>query len=444
MTDRGGYASSAAEAISRKLRATANRLEPFRATAKSDNGFQVELRRLNTIANDEELYARLAGFAIPVDADVAVLEWGGSLFVLGWVPGSAPTVYTLSGPLRIGTAGATIRSGSGTPEGAVTGNVGDVYLRTNGAAGTILYEKATGAGTNTGWVANASTGSTTLTVEEGDSVVDATVGVIDFNTTAFNVTESPEDEANIGMNFGTGAGQPAEGNHNHDADYADIAHTHGSSQLSAPPATALKSVQVNPGATTATTMGMPAALLNATVANADDSEGPWISHTTGSVSGNATSVRSDLLPTAVRRDWQPDIEFMVKLGATISSYRFWAGLFDAVPNSASDPTLNGAAFRYATDVDGTAFWRCWSNDNSGGGSVTTTSVAVAANGTYRLRIKCNASDIEFYIDDVLVATHSSNLPVATTMLGYNISLATLTGSSRAFSWSRIMLTHGPF
>lgn len=49
--------------------------------------------------------------------------------------------------------GATIRSGTGTPEAAVTGSVGDLFLRTDGGAGTTLYVKESGAGTNTGWVA---------------------------------------------------------------------------------------------------------------------------------------------------------------------------------------------------------------------------------------------------------------------------------------------------
>ena len=41
--------------------------------------------------------------------------------------------------------------GTGAPEGAVVGSVGDIYLRTDGAAGTTLYIKQSGAATNTGW-----------------------------------------------------------------------------------------------------------------------------------------------------------------------------------------------------------------------------------------------------------------------------------------------------
>jgi hypothetical protein len=44
------------------------------------------------------------------------------------------------------------RTGTGTPEGAVTAPVGSLFTRTDGGAGTTLYVKETGAG-NTGWVA---------------------------------------------------------------------------------------------------------------------------------------------------------------------------------------------------------------------------------------------------------------------------------------------------
>lgn len=41
-------------------------------------------------------------------------------------------------------------SGTGSPESNVTGNVGDLYSRTDGGAGTSLYVKESGTGT-TGW-----------------------------------------------------------------------------------------------------------------------------------------------------------------------------------------------------------------------------------------------------------------------------------------------------
>ena len=45
-------------------------------------------------------------------------------------------------------------AGSGSPEGVVPANMGDLYSNTAGGSGTALYVKATGAsGTSTGWTA---------------------------------------------------------------------------------------------------------------------------------------------------------------------------------------------------------------------------------------------------------------------------------------------------
>jgi len=67
-------------------------------------------------------------------------------------------IYTME-DIRFGrgTSGGTdvifIKFGSGTPEGAITANVGSLYLRTNGGANTTLYVKESGNGANTGWIA---------------------------------------------------------------------------------------------------------------------------------------------------------------------------------------------------------------------------------------------------------------------------------------------------
>jgi hypothetical protein len=54
--------------------------------------------------------------------------------------------------IKLGFINATISSGEGAPNGVRTGNPGDMYLRIDGGAGTSLYVKETGIGTNTGWV----------------------------------------------------------------------------------------------------------------------------------------------------------------------------------------------------------------------------------------------------------------------------------------------------
>ena len=56
------------------------------------------------------------------------------------------TIYEAIAPLKIST-------GTGSPEGVVTGNIGDLYLNMSGGAATTLYVKTSNSGANTGWTA---------------------------------------------------------------------------------------------------------------------------------------------------------------------------------------------------------------------------------------------------------------------------------------------------
>jgi hypothetical protein len=47
--------------------------------------------------------------------------------------------------------GVDFYSGFNTPEGNVVANVGSIFMRSNGGAGTSMYVKESGTG-NTGWV----------------------------------------------------------------------------------------------------------------------------------------------------------------------------------------------------------------------------------------------------------------------------------------------------
>lgn len=61
---------------------------------------------------------------------------------------------SVTGTLTVsGNATASnFKRGAGSPEGSVSGSVGDIYLRTDGGAGTTMYVKESGTG-NTGWAA---------------------------------------------------------------------------------------------------------------------------------------------------------------------------------------------------------------------------------------------------------------------------------------------------
>jgi hypothetical protein len=59
-------------------------------------------------------------------------------------------------PLEVGDV--KIRSGPLTPEGRLVGNIGDVFLRTDGPGGAVLYNKVSGLNTVTGWTASHDSG----------------------------------------------------------------------------------------------------------------------------------------------------------------------------------------------------------------------------------------------------------------------------------------------
>lgn len=75
---------------------------------------------------------------------------------VGLAADSVAAVNLDSGGIKLNNAGgtlsATISAGSGSPEGVITANPGSLYLNLSGGAGTTLYVKQSGTGTNTGWV----------------------------------------------------------------------------------------------------------------------------------------------------------------------------------------------------------------------------------------------------------------------------------------------------
>lgn len=86
---------------------------------------------------------------------------------------------------RLSFGSIDILSGNDSPEGAVAGNVGSVYLRANGLPGATMYVKETGSGT-TGW-RQFSTSDQPVTYKTSDyALTDADRGVTFTNSGATN------------------------------------------------------------------------------------------------------------------------------------------------------------------------------------------------------------------------------------------------------------------
>lgn len=75
-----------------------------------------------------------------------------------------------------------------------------------------------------------------------------------------------------------------------------------------------------------------------------------------------------------------------------------------------------AMFRYVTGL-GHSNWMCFSQ-NASASEETDSGIAVVANTEVRLEVRVNASYHKFYINDSLVATHTTRLMSSTADLGY--------------------------
>lgn len=197
----------------------------------------------------------------------------------------------------------------------------------------------------------------------------------------------------------------------------------------------------NAGATTLATIGFAAASTKTgTVTTADDANGIFHKLRTTSVLNNSAGWLSAF--TLTKTDWLPEFNAYVQLDTGgIASNRYWVGLFSASPVASGVPNIHALAFRYDTGVDGTAFWRTVSIAGTGASAnVTTTTVAVAINTAYKLRIVVvSTSKVMFYINNVLVAVHTTTLPTSSTLLGYGCQVTTLTAGPHNIRVSRISI-----
>jgi hypothetical protein len=160
----------------------------------------------------------------------------------------------------------------------------------------------------------------------------------------------------------------------------------------------------------------------------------FINVATSGVLGNVAS----LLPSGF--GWQSRNALGIwvcrfKTGADITNIRLWLGLFSGNPSGAADPALHIAGFRYDTGVDGTAFLRTVTKDGTTINAAAST-LAMAADTKYLLRIELDASEVRFYSSGTLLATHTANLPTASQTMAPCVTLTNLAASSRSFRYGR--------
>jgi hypothetical protein len=149
--------------------------------------------------------------------------------------------------------------------------------------------------------------------------------------------------------------------------------------------------------------------------------------------------------TIVQTQNKPVFTMVVKTGANaadVQNCRIWCGLFTGEPMGSDTPAQHIAAFRYSTAVDGTAYWRCVTYGNSGSQTVTATTVAIAADTRYVLQVDCtDPASIKFYINGVLVATHTTSLPRTTQNMGFCAKLRAFGAAAKNIRICRVCMEH---
>ena len=137
---------------------------------------------------DDVFKAKLAAdtqYRYLLNADGAI-EWGAGGATApdtNLYRSAADTLKTDDSLVATGTVTASnLKRGSGSPEGAVTGSVGDVYQRLDGGTGTTLYVKESGTG-NTGWMAQTNGGGSSFPLSQ-DSAAAVTDDVLRSKLTA--------------------------------------------------------------------------------------------------------------------------------------------------------------------------------------------------------------------------------------------------------------------
>jgi hypothetical protein len=133
-----------------------------------------------------------------------------------------------------------------------------------------------------------------------------------------------------------------------------------------------------------------------------------VSYVSTATTGSDAGVKSNTSNGHISHDFR----LLVWAGLdTLTNVRYVVGITD-VNIQAYDDGNNGdsAWFRYSTNASDTNWMCLTSNSAAGGPTITDTGVAVTT-GTKIFEIHKTASEVKFFLDNVLVATHTTDIPV---------------------------------
>jgi hypothetical protein len=148
-----------------------------------------------------------------------------------------------------------------------------------------------------------------------------------------------------------------------------------------------------------------------------------------------------------RSDHNPIFIATVRTGPSLATYRAWVGLTSSSNTTntgliadSDNPTAAGdyAMFRYSTTPDGSDWRTCTRDGTTQNCMAQAAGMTIAASTTYVLKIDFTGSDVLFYINDVLVRTHTTNEPRSDQPLRWYFGVTTTTAANlRQLDFRRI-------
>lgn len=204
-------------------------------------------------------------------------------------------------------------------------------------------------------------------------------------------------------------------------------------------------VASNPGAATLNFYGMataPVITSGIAAVNGDDLDGPHVQISSTAVAANVASIASAF--TQERGDWDYDVSIKVKLTAqALTTGRMWVGVFSASPAALDLPLVHIAGFRLVTTgAVGSPNWRAITAAGTATQTNIDTGVAGAVSTSYVLRVvsRGHGTAYDFYVNGKFIGTSTTNLPTATTLMGYGVYSTALstTASQLKLAWISIM------
>lgn len=168
-------------------------------------------------------------------------------------------------------------------------------------------------------------------------------------------------------------------------------------------------------------------------------------HQTGTTSGNASGRISSAAVTSGAMN--PTLNMRVLTGASIASIGIYFGFvessFMAVDNAT---TQHCAGFRYNTASTGnsTGFWTTVTCDGAGAETATVTTATIAVSTQYDLKIVYESAtpSVLFYINNVLVATHTALIPAVGDALLVEAVVTTKTTALKRMAFAYAKLQEG--